>query len=138
VKVVADSNILVSAIHFGGKPLAILELAQEGQIELCVSEAILSETFRILRDKFGRTPEQLDADLMALEAITRRVEPVERIEAVQADPTDDRILECAVAAGGDCIVSGDRHLLSLGSFRGIRIQTAAEFLSEFQARSITS
>lgn len=53
---------------------------------------------------------------------------------IEADPTDDRILECAVAAAADVLVSGDTHLLSLGSFRGILIQRVAEFLSGLQAQ----
>jgi uncharacterized protein len=55
VKVVADTNVYVSAIIFGGKPQVILELAQEGQIELFISDDILSETARILREKFNRS-----------------------------------------------------------------------------------
>jgi predicted nucleic acid-binding protein len=56
------------------------------------------------------------------------VEPTESFQAIEADPTDDRILECAVAAKAEVIVSGDTHLLSLGSFCGIPIQRVAEFL----------
>ena len=69
IRVVADSNVYVSAIIFGGKPQAVLELAQEGQIELFISDDILAEVTRILRDKFGRSLEQLRADVMALDAI---------------------------------------------------------------------
>ncbi len=129
MKVVADTNVIVSAIVFGGKPQAILDLAQDGQIELFISDDILAETTRILRDKFHRTPEQLRNDIMALEATTTHVKPTERIEAVRGDADDDRILECAVAAGAETVVTGDAHLLSLGSFRGIRIQRVAEFLA---------
>ena len=135
MKVVADSNILVSAIQFGGKPQTLLELAQDGEIELCVSKPILNETFRILRDKLGRAPEQLENDRVMLGAIATLVHPMETISAVGSDPDDDRILECAVAAGAEVVVSGDRHLLALGSFRGIRIQKASDFLAGFHARS---
>ena len=54
-RVVADSNVQISDIVFGGKPLLLLEMAEEGELELFISEPILSETFRILRDKFQRT-----------------------------------------------------------------------------------
>jgi predicted nucleic acid-binding protein len=67
-----------------------------------------------------------------LRVITRFVQPTESIEVIQADPTDDRILECAVAAGAEVIVSGDTHLLGLGRFRGILIQRVAEFLDRLQ------
>ena len=134
MKVVADTNILVSAIIFGGNPQAVLDLAQEGEIELFVSNAILAETTRVLRDKFHRTPEELRNDVLALEALTTRVQPAETVTVVEADPTDDRILECAVAAGAERIVSGDRHLLSLGEFRGIKIVRVADFIGRFAAR----
>ena len=133
MKVVADTNILVSAIIFGGNPQAVLDLAQEGQIELFVSDAILAETTRILRDKFHRTAEELRGDVLALEALTQRVQPVESVHVVEADPADDRILECAVAAGAERIVSGDRHLLALGEFRGIKIVRVADFIGPFVA-----
>ena len=87
MRVVADTNVYVSAIVFGGKPQAILDLAQDGQIELFISDEILAETTRILRDKFHRTPEQLRSDVLAIEALTMRVQPVEKIDAVPADPT---------------------------------------------------
>ena len=134
IRVVADSNVYVSAIIFGGKPQTVLELAQEGQIELFISDDILAEVTRILRDKFGRSREQLEADVMALDAITTRVQAIERIDAVTADADDNRILECAVAAGSECIVSGDSDLLALGKFRGIKIQRPAEFLGESRRR----
>ncbi len=131
-RVVADSNVYVSAIVFGGKPMLLLEMAEEGELELFISEPILSETFRILRDKFQRTTEQLEADRVHLATITRSVTPNETLNVVLLDPDDDRILECAVAAGATTIVTGDGHLLGLGSFRGIKIQRPAEFLGERQ------
>ena len=59
-RVTADSNIYISAIVFGRKPLTLLDMALERQVELAISDALLSETLRILRDKFHRTPEQLE------------------------------------------------------------------------------
>ena len=84
MKIVADTNVIVSAIIFGGKPQAILDLAQDGHIELFISDDILAETTRILHDKFQRTPAQLALDVMTLEAFTSRVHPVEEIDAVPA------------------------------------------------------
>ena len=133
-RVVADTNVLVSALHFGGKPRQLLDLATDGQVDLAVSEAIIAETLRVLRDKFHHAPEWIVEADRQLRVITRFVQPTERIEVIQADPTDDRILECAVAAEAHVIVSGDTHLLSLGRFRGILIQRVAEFLDGLQDR----
>ena len=131
-RVVADTNILVSAVQFGGKPKQFLDLAIDGQVDLAISEGIIAETLRVLRDKFHRAPEWLAEVDQQLRVIARLVEPTESIDAIEADPTDDRILECAVAAEAEVIVSGDTHLLSLGSFRGIQLQRVAEFLDGLQ------
>lgn len=133
-RVVADTNILVSALQFGGKPKQLLDLAVDGLIDLVTSEAILAETVRVLRDKFYRTPEWLAEADQQLRVIARLVEPTEGLQVIEADPTDDRILECAVAAAADVLVSGDTHLLSVGSFRGILIQRVSEFLSGVQTQ----
>jgi putative PIN family toxin of toxin-antitoxin system len=58
-RVVADTNILVSALQFGGKPKQLLDLAIDGQVDLAISESIIAEALRVLRDKFHRTPEWL-------------------------------------------------------------------------------
>ena len=131
-RVVADTNVLVSALQFGGKPKQLLELAIDGQVDLAVSEAIIAETLRVLRNKFGRAPDWVAETDRQLRVVTRLVQPTDRIQAIEVDPTDDRILECAVAAEAEVIVSGDTHLLSLGSFRGVPIQRVAEFLGDLE------
>ena len=127
-RVTADSNIYISALRFGGKPLTLLEMALEGQIELAISDALLNETLGVLRGKYHRTPEQLQADEACITACTRRVTPTETIDAVPTDPDDNRVLECAVAAGSDTVVTGDGDLLRLGGFRGIGVMTISAFL----------
>lgn len=131
-RVVADTNVLVSALQFGGKPRQLLDLATDGQVDLAISEAIIAETLRVLGDKFHCAPEWVAEADRQLRVITRFVQPTESIQAIEGDPTDDRILECAVAAEAEVIVSGDSHLLNLGSFRGIPIQRVAEFLGRLE------
>ena len=130
-RVTADSNIYVSALIFGGKPLALLDLAQDGHIELAISDDILAETLRVVRDKFHRTPEELQADETLVCTVTTRVQPIERLDSVPSDPDDNRVLECAIAAGSEVIVSGDQDLLGLGSFRGMKIVRVSDFLDGF-------
>lgn len=131
-RVTADSNILISALQYGGKPLTLLDMAQDGRIELAISDDILNETRRVLRDKFHRTTEWLQDAHTHLRGITRHVAGVERVDVVTTDPDDNRVLECAVAAGSDVIVSGDADLLQLGTFRGIPVMTVAMYLSRFE------
>jgi putative PIN family toxin of toxin-antitoxin system len=128
-RVVADTNVLVSAIQFGGKPKQLLDLAIDGHIEFAISEAILEETLRVLRDKFYRTSDELREIDKQLRVVGRFITPTESVNVIDADPSDDRILECAIAADPDVIVSGDQHLLSLGNFRGIPIQRVADLLA---------
>jgi uncharacterized protein len=129
LRVTADTNILISALIFpGGKPFQLLELAREGKISLTVSEAILDETAEVLANKFNWPPEDIAAGRKWITGMARTVKPAVRLAVVKDDPDDDRILECASAAGSDYIVSGDKDLLRLERYDSIRILTAADFL----------
>ena len=134
-RVTADSNILISAFLRGGKPLALIELARSGRIELAVSDDILAETGRVLATKFAVPSEDVQAYQDEIRMFAKHVTPGERLDAVKADPTDNPILECAVAAGSETVVTGDNHLLALGRFVGIQVMTVAEFLERFQGRA---
>lgn len=129
--VTADTNVYISALNFGGKPRQLLEAAHAGLFELVVSDAILVEVERVLLTKFGWHPERIDAARRAVAAFTRRVAPARRIAAVPGDPDDDRILECAIASQSHLLVSGDKHLLRMGEFEGIRILTVAAFMERY-------
>lgn len=126
--VTLDSNVYVSALHFGGRPRLLLEAARAGVFDLVVSDAIVAEVERTLRTKFGWEDGRLAEVRWAFDEAARRVTPTRRIAAVPDDPDDDRILECAVEAGAQYLVTGDRHLLRLEAFDSIRILTVAEIL----------
>ena len=128
LRVTADTNIYISALQFGGQPLRLLELAREKKIVLTTSAAILQEISEVLRDKFQRSERDIDQAMQHLSHIAETVIPSERVNAVPDDPDDDAIIECALAAEADVIVSGDRHLLSLGQFGGIPIMRVTDFL----------
>jgi putative PIN family toxin of toxin-antitoxin system len=128
LEVTADSNIYISALVFAGRPLPFLDGARGGVFSLAISEALLDEGHRILRDKFGWSKEALDEAAASIGDFTRRVRPSEAIDAVMADPDDNRVLECAVAAASQFIVTGDGDLLRLGSYRAIQILRVADFM----------
>lgn len=132
-RVVADSNIWVSALIWGGKPLQLLELAIQGDIDLVISPDILNESLRVLHEKFGLDADDLQKAEGFMRRCAREVLPTERLDVVQSDPDDDAVLEAAVAASADTVISGDADLLRMGGFRGMRILKVSEFLSEFQA-----
>jgi putative PIN family toxin of toxin-antitoxin system len=134
VKVVADTNVLVSALIFpGGSPEAFYRLVLERRIELVASRPLLAELGRVLTEKFGWEPERAEDAVEQMIRLAEVVHPQDIVSEIEADPADNRVLEAATEGKADAIVSGDRHLLSLGSWRGIRIQAPAAFVAESAA-----
>ncbi|MGH2657842.1 MAG: putative toxin-antitoxin system toxin component, PIN family [Actinomycetota bacterium] len=133
MRVVLDTNILISALIFpGGAPEAVYRLALEKRIDLVASRPLLAELGRILTDKFGWHPGRAEEAVAQLTRIGTVVEPTETIRVIEEDPADDRVLEAASEGRAEVIVSGDRHLLRLRSWRGINIKKASAFLVEFE------
>lgn len=127
MRVTLDTNIYVSALQFGGKPMQLLQLGLEGELDIAISQPILDETLRVLREKFGWSDDDLRDAEAGISAATCRVASTETLDVVKADPTDNRVVECAVASSSETIVSGDRHLLALGQFRGISVLRVGDF-----------
>jgi putative PIN family toxin of toxin-antitoxin system len=130
IRVTADTNVFISGLNFKGKPFELLTLARSGRIELSISDSILTEVKRVLGLKFHWPEEDIATIEKQIRSFTRFVQPREIVDLVKEDPTDNRILECAAAAGSEFVVSGDNHLLKLGSFGEIPILTVAQFLGE--------
>ena len=133
MRIVLDTNTLISGvISPSGSPRQLLNAARTQRFELCSSAVLMAELLDVLsREKFaarlvqaGLTPLNIVSELRRLAYISAP-ENVPRV--IAADPDDDHVLACAVAAQADLIVSGDRHLHSLGgNYQGIRIVSAAE------------
>ncbi len=131
MRVVLDTNVIISALNFPGNERMVLELAQRGRFELFLSWFILDEVSGVLTRKFGWDTERTTQALMALESAATVIEPP-RLgeEVIEGDHPDNRVLECAVAAGADYLVTGDRrHLLPIGEHHGAEIVNAPRFLS---------
>lgn len=126
-RVVLDTNIYISAFLFGGKPFEILRRIERFEIALAYSQAIRNEIEEVLAHKFRWPAEAIGLACMPFWKIGSCVEPKMRIRAC-SDPDDDRILECAVEARAQCIITGDKHLLSMKSFEEILILTADQYL----------
>ena len=129
--IVYDTNVLISALLFpGGPPDEILKLTREGQhIKLAISMEICAELEGVLKEKFGMPDRDAGEIIKTIQEISRVVKPKEKIGLIKDDPPDNRILECAVAADADYIVSGEvKHLQPLKEFRGIPILSPAKFL----------
>ena len=129
VRVAADTNIYISALNFGGPSGEVIELAQSGQIDLFVSTAILHEIERVLSARFYWADRRIERAISNLLQFAHLVYPTDQLSVVTEDPDDNRILECGMEAGAGFIVSGDRHLLKLKSYRDIQIVRPAEFMA---------
>jgi uncharacterized protein len=129
LRVVLDTNVLVSGLVFpGGRPETVYLLVLEGSFELVTSVPLLTELGRILTEKFGQDDRAAREAVGQVAGAADVVEPHEEVDEIDDDPDDNRVLEAALAAHADVIVTGDRHLLTLEAWRGIRIQTPASFL----------
>jgi putative PIN family toxin of toxin-antitoxin system len=135
VKVVFDTNVVASASFWRGAPFDCLAAWAQGRCVAVVSSGLLAE--------YHETVEELRLDYPGrkcvewVEALTESAElvfPVERATGATPDPDDEMILECALAAEADIIVSGDKkHLLALRQFQGIPIVSPADFLRRLAA-----
>lgn len=135
IRVVFDTNIFISAIHFrSSNPRQLLELASQGRVHLLVSKKILAELRGVLRIKFKYDKGKLDLLEELIIDTAEIVEPTKRITFIEADPDDDMVLECAVEGRADLIISGDRHLLDLKKYQEIKIVSARKALDEYLAQ----
>ena len=130
-RIVLDSNVIISGVIFDGPPRRILEYAIDDKIECCTSLPILDEVRDVLqRPKFGLSPEQALSLAEEISELCNLVAPREHVDVIETDPDDNKILECAMAADAEMIVSGDSHLLDLAQWQGIQIATPAVFLHD--------
>jgi len=131
MKVVFDTNVFISAFIIpGSQGDQAFSYARQGRFELYTSVAILTETACKLRGKFNQSAEDITEALKLISHTSEVLKPGTTL-AVLEDVPDNRILECALDAHADLVVTGDRHLLKLKEFRGIPIIRLADFLRMF-------
>ena len=130
MRVVLDTNVMVSALNFAGNERLVLELALRGRFEFYLSRFILEEVAGVLTRKFDWDEERTAQVLQAIENGATVIDPPRLPELIEDGHADNRILECAVAANADYLTTGDRrHLLPIGEHQGTRIINAPRFLS---------
>ena len=128
MRVVFDTNIFVSALVIPGSRAeeAIFRVV-ESQDYLIISRAIIHELLTTLSRKFSRDREELAHVAVFLTEIGELVYPKRKVSILKDDP-DNRILDCALAGHADVIVTGDRAMLALGEYKGIKILTLKDYL----------
>jgi len=134
MKVVLDTNVLISALLWQGPPNDILKLVKKPNFELCITPSLLEELSHVLhRDKFSlrlltlnTSAEELANGMMRFLKVfpDRNISPT-----IKADPDDDRVLSCAKFSGAKYIITGDPHLLKLKTWAEILILTPRQFLN---------
>ncbi|MDO8444117.1 MAG: putative toxin-antitoxin system toxin component, PIN family [bacterium] len=132
MKVVLDTNIYLSGLIFkDSKPSLILDLAKKGKFEIYCSDFIIAEIERIFVSKFGYSQKTVDKIIIEILKFVQIIEPDKQVDAIKAKADDNRILECALSAKADYLVTGDKkHILPLGKIGETKIINAADFLDE--------
>ena len=130
MRMVLDTNVIISALNFPGNERMVLELALRGRFELVLSWFDLREVAGVLTHKFGWDEERTVQAIRTLESGGTVIDPPRLTEVIEGAHSDNRVLEWAMAAKADYLVTGDRrHLLRIGEHQGTRIVNAPRFLS---------
>lgn len=135
MRVVLDTNVVVSAfLSTAGAPARVLDLWRRQDFQVVVSEPLLEEYRRALlyervASRHGMGVSDITEVVEGFREFAVLVTPGETISAIQEDPQDNRVLECALAGGAAYVVSGDYHLLKLKAFRDIQILSSSQFLA---------
>ena len=132
MRVVIDTNVLVSGVFFGGLPGRILEAWKDEKLTLVISPAILEEYYRvgrILAMKYQGV--DLDPLLALLAMYADIIDATDISEGICEDPDDDKFMACAVAGGAYVVVSGDKHLRAVSGWQGVDVMTPRAFVERY-------
>ena len=131
MRIVIDTNVVISGVFFGGKPRKILEAVLNKDITACANTSIIDEYEEITTEMILRKQGHIRRDILApFIAKLEIYDPVADLHICR-DPDDDKFLCCAVDAKAYYIVSGDKDLLDIGQLKNIEIITAADFYEKF-------
>ena len=132
MNIVIDTNVVISAILFGGTPGKLIDLWKTGRIAPLITEEIMTEYIRVLAyPKFNLTEEEINYIIQReILPFFKVVKSVPGSSIIKEDPDDDKFIQCAQAGKAKIIISGDQHLLALKSYKTIEIKTPNQFLEE--------
>lgn len=135
-RIILDTNIIISAILFGGKPQQVLSLIIDSKLELYLSETILSEINSVLnREKFNIPKDYVIVIMKQIRSISNIVSPDSQSKGINIsrDKADNKFIHCAIEANADYIITGDQDLLVLKQINHIKILPPKEFLELTQS-----
>lgn len=132
MRIILDTNVFVSGVFFTGPPYQILKAWRHGKVKLILSPEILEEYQRVgkvLANEFPSVDLQPILDFVTIKA---EIIPAESLsERVSEDPDDDKFLACAISSKSKLIISGDKHLLRVSGFKGIKVIKPRLFIDEY-------
>lgn len=133
MRIVVDTNVLVSATFWEGDSFRILEMAEKSEIDIILSKEILKEYIDVLgykeiKDKVGKKNLNVRYAIEKIISMCKFVEPITKINLIKEDTKDNMVLECAITAKAKYIVSQDRHILKIRTYKGIQILSPGEFI----------
>ena len=132
MRVVLDTNVLISGIFFSGPPHQILKFWHQGKLTLVISESIFDEYQRVAKELSAQFPDiELEPILALLLTESDLIQAGELPEQVCNDPDDDKFLACALVGKSKIIISGDKALLKVSGYRGIEVLQPREFVENF-------
>jgi uncharacterized protein len=134
-RAVFDANALISGFVFHGVPGRCLDAAEQGKVECVVSLQIIEDVLEELATKFQHGDALLGDEAAWLALNTRLVQPPGQVQGICRDPGDDVVIDCALAASAEYIVTGDADLLSLGRYQSVEIITPAVFLAKLASET---
>jgi putative PIN family toxin of toxin-antitoxin system len=130
MKIVLDANIFISSFFWGGNPRTVFERIIAGRDELFVTKEILEEIEDVMeRPKFHADKDDIQYYINSIEEIGNKITPGKHIKNGSRDKSDNKYIECGMAAHVDYIISGDIHLLELKEYDTIKIVTAKDYLA---------
>lgn len=132
MKIIIDTNVLISGIFFTGPPYQILQSWRDGRFKLILSKAIFDE-YRRVAERLSLQFKSIDIhDILDLIAINAEFfQPIEFSRKICADPDDEKFISCALSSNSKIIVTGDKHLLKLTGYKGIEIITPKAFVRKY-------
>ena len=129
MKIILDTNVLISGIFFSGPPYQILKAWQEGKVQIAVSKEILAEYHRVEEELSEKFPSVEISQILELFTIHAEMVNTQGLEvSVCEDPDDNMFISCALGSKSKIIVSGDKHLLEISGYQEIEVLKPRIFL----------
>jgi len=132
MRIILDTNVFISGIFFSGPPSQILKAWEKRRLQIVLSKQILDEYQRVAEDISSKFPLVDISSIIELITIYGQFIDTQGVSiTICKDPDDDKFIECAIAGKCDIIVSGDRHLLKLADYKGIKILKPRDLLEQY-------